>query len=131
MGQQNLLLLEDATFGVNVQIGGAQCSEYQGELNLMTGPMDTLSLQVLANDDSLELPLPQVCFFGEATGKYSSCLMKVTKRTGTLLTGVDPIGNVGKVQLKNGAEAFEFVESETYCLHRIYNAGGGALMILY
>eukprot|EP00971_Amphidinium_carterae_P351227 6491989-Amphidinium_carterae.2 len=53
------------------------------------------------------------------------------KRTGDVLTGVDPIGNTGKVHLNNLPGTMNFEESETLCLHRVYNPGGGELMILY
>eukprot|EP00971_Amphidinium_carterae_P251160 4985527-Amphidinium_carterae.1 len=91
MGQHNMRLLEEARFGACIQLDAPMCSEYHGVLSLMVGPKHTMSLQLLPNDEKLELPTPKVCFFGEATSRYTSYLIKVTKRTWNVLTGVDPI----------------------------------------
>eukprot|EP00971_Amphidinium_carterae_P351228 6491989-Amphidinium_carterae.3 len=56
MGQHNMRLLEEATFGACIQLDAPMCSEYQGVLSLMVGPKDTMSLQLLPNDEKLELP---------------------------------------------------------------------------
>eukprot|EP00971_Amphidinium_carterae_P106306 2105749-Amphidinium_carterae.1 len=110
MGQHNMRLLEEASFGACIQLDAPMCSEYHGVLSLMVGPSFCRTMKSWS------------C-------RRQNYLIKVTKRTGNVLTGVDPIGNI--VQLNNLPDTLSFEESETLCLHRVCNPGGGELMILH